>query len=634
MLGLTVTSGAGLSGNGANSQVAYSAGCTVVLWKPRERSQRFLVSKEKRPLTCVSFSRDGQLLATGESGHAPMVRVWEVEKEAVVAELAEHKFGIASLAFSPDRASLVSVGDQHDMTIVVWDWRARKKLASARLSFQVHAMSFSESGSYFVTAGAKHVKFWRQQAQDSRRPTTGKAVLSLSGRNAILNSFRNNVFCALVCGRGHGRDGIVSLADRAFALVQSGTLCEIDAGRRSINRWIDLNEESARDKSKANALSLASGILYVGCDRGVVYLFDAASMAYLHRLPLPHYLGVDLPAVQTPEDLKHHPPGSLYPDTLALVHSESAGERRTLTVVYSDHSVYTWDVHDIHRIGKVVSNLYHAGLVFGVEAFPAHRSGLLPPGTFATCASDHTIRLWHLDRELPVSAAEGAIGRGLYSEDALKILYTQPEDLSTLTDIDVNSGGSLEFQRASSGIRALCFSPDGSHLASGDRNGDIRVHDLRSCEVAFASGAHDKDVMSIAFSDPPLADNPNSPLLMATASRDTAVHLFDAADGFRPLKTVAEHSSTVTATRLVSAGQDGLKLLTASSDKSLIFRSVTRLHNGELELARVGNLALQSALYDLELDPEQKTAYAACYDHQVPIGACLVTNLGGKRRAV
>jgi hypothetical protein len=65
---------------------------------------------------------------------------------------------------------LVSVGNQFDKSIVVWDWRTEKKIAENRLTSQVHAMSVNESGAVFVTVGVRHVKFWYTNAV---RPKSG-----------------------------------------------------------------------------------------------------------------------------------------------------------------------------------------------------------------------------------------------------------------------------------------------------------------------------------------------------------------------------------------------------------------------------------------------------------------------------
>jgi WD40 repeat protein len=42
----------------------------------------------------------------------------------------------------------------------VWDWKKGIELASNRVTSRVNALSFSKDGSYFVTAGLRHVKFW------------------------------------------------------------------------------------------------------------------------------------------------------------------------------------------------------------------------------------------------------------------------------------------------------------------------------------------------------------------------------------------------------------------------------------------------------------------------------------------
>lgn len=55
---------------------------------------------------------------------------------------------------------MVSVGSQHDMIVNVFDWRQNLKIASNKVSAKVVAVSFSEDGSFFVTVGNRHVKYW------------------------------------------------------------------------------------------------------------------------------------------------------------------------------------------------------------------------------------------------------------------------------------------------------------------------------------------------------------------------------------------------------------------------------------------------------------------------------------------
>lgn len=46
------------------------------------------------------------------------------------------------------------------MIVNVFDWRANLKMASNKISSKVSAVCFAEDGSYFVTVGNRHVKYW------------------------------------------------------------------------------------------------------------------------------------------------------------------------------------------------------------------------------------------------------------------------------------------------------------------------------------------------------------------------------------------------------------------------------------------------------------------------------------------
>lgn len=58
------------------------------------------------------------------------------------------------------------------MIVNVWDWKNNVKIASNKVSTKVKSIAFAENGSYFVTVGNRHVKFWYLEH--------GKAKVSLT----------------------------------------------------------------------------------------------------------------------------------------------------------------------------------------------------------------------------------------------------------------------------------------------------------------------------------------------------------------------------------------------------------------------------------------------------------------------
>lgn len=72
----------------------HSDRCSVVLFHPRKNRQSHIVNPSRKTLTAVAFSADGKYLVTGECGHQPSVRIWDLADRTQVAEFAGHKFGV------------------------------------------------------------------------------------------------------------------------------------------------------------------------------------------------------------------------------------------------------------------------------------------------------------------------------------------------------------------------------------------------------------------------------------------------------------------------------------------------------------------------------------------------------------
>ncbi|KAH8263217.1 hypothetical protein KR044_006206 [Drosophila immigrans] len=597
VLGLTVCSNAALDVSPISGLLAYPAGCTVVLFNAKRQTQAYLVNTSRKAFTSVAFSRCGRFVATGECGINPAIKVWELETPNgnleqcsggnVVAEFVDHKYAVTCVAFSPTGKYLVSVGSQHDMIVNVFDWRANLKMASNKISSKVAAVCFAEDGSYFVTVGNRHVKYW--YLEGGRKY---KDPIPLMGRSAILGDLRDNDFCAVACGKG-------ICSESTYAITRQGHLVEFSS-RRLLDKWVLCRT------SNANCICVNERFILVGCAESIIRIFNAATLEYVTTLPRTHYLGVDVSQGIQINHIMSVPQQAKFPDCIAMVFDE---QRSKVSCVYNDHSLYIWDLRDISRVGKSHSFLYHSTCIWGVETVPYNLerepSQTLPEECFVTCSSDDTIRVWGLD-----SCANNDIYRkNIYSKELLKIIYSDDE-LQYIKD----QGSSL-FDKAGNssydgrnGVRCIKISPELQHLASGDRCGNIRVYSLQNLKLLTIIEAHESEVLCLEYSNEKIERK-----LLASASRDRLIHVFDVSQNYLLLQTLDDHSSSITSIKFVGAGLN-FQMISCGADKSIMFRSF----QGNIFM-RGTNTSGKTTLYDMEVDSNAKHILTACQDRNVRV---------------
>ncbi|KAL9954783.1 hypothetical protein ACROYT_G042360 [Oculina patagonica] len=597
VLGLTVTRNASLACDPLSGVVAYPAGCVVVLFNPRKNKQSFVLNTSKKTITSVAFSGDGKYLATGESGHMPCVRIWDMEDQShpQISEMAKgHKFGISCVAFSPNLKYVASVGFQHDMIVNIWNWKTGTKVASNKVSSKVSALSFSENGSYFVTVGVRHVKFWYFDTESNKSKVS--KTLVINGRAALLGEQRNNTFCDVACGRGIN-------SDLTYCVSSSGLLCSINS-KRVLDTWVELKT------SKARAIAVSEHYIICGCADGIIRVFNPLKLQFIVTIPKPHFLGVNVAEGIDSSNPLSKPEKAVYPDTVAVV-LDTVNHR--LTCVYNDHSLYMWDVKDMKKIGKTWSSLYHSTCVWGVEVYPNvsdNRQAALPPGSFLTCSSDDTVRVWNIEEGTSIS-----FERNVYSKEMMKVLYME-DALANLKDTDISPA--IKNMRDSTGdtrnagVRCLRISPDGQTLATGDRSGNIRVYDLMFFDETAKIEAHESEVLCVEFSP-----TESGHKLLGSAGRDRLIHVFDIQNNFVLVQTLDDHSASITSIKFNMSESDELQLLSCGADKSIIFR--TAQQNPEFQFVRTTNFVGKTTFYDMDIDPSGKHAATSCQDRNVRV---------------
>lgn len=483
------------------------------------------------------------------------------------------------------------MGSQHDNIVNVFDWKSNLKIASNKVSAKVVAVSFSEDGNYFVTVGNRHVKYW--YLEGGRKY---KEPIPLMGRSAILGELRNNDFCAVACGKG-------DMIDSTYAITRNGHLVEFNS-RRLLDKWVMCRTTSA------NCMVASAKYIFVGCADAIIRVFNTETLEYVTTLPRTHYLGVDVAQGVQISHMMSAPQASKYPDTIAIVFDES---RSKVSCVYNDHSLYIWDLRDIRRVGKSHSFLYHSACIWGVETVPSNflRNGnvvqqcKLPSDSFLTCSSDDTIRVWGLDD----SETNDIYRKNIYSKELLKVIYIDDE-LNFIKDTDnpTQSNEKSSSYDGRNGVRCIKVSTEYGQVATGDRSGNIRIYNLNNLKLITSIEAHDSEVLCLEYTNDKIDRH-----LLASASRDRLIHVFDVENGYRILQTLDDHSSSITSVKFIGNGLQ-FQMISCGADKSIIFRNYQNN-----QFTRGNNCSGKNTLYDMEVDSTAKHILTACQDRNIRV---------------
>uniref|UniRef100_A0A8C6LNX2 Mitogen-activated protein kinase binding protein 1 n=1 Tax=Nothobranchius furzeri TaxID=105023 RepID=A0A8C6LNX2_NOTFU len=587
VLGITTLGNSGLACDPRSGLVAYPHTPLINL---------FCYSVDRKTITALSFSPDGKYLVTGECGHLPAVRLWDLSERCQVTELQKHKFGISCVAFSPNNKFIVSVGNQYDMMVNVWAWKKDVVVAANKVSSKVTGVSFSEDSSYFVTAGNRHIRFWYL---DNCKDNKASTPVPLLGRSGLLGELRNNFFSDVACGRG-------SKSDSTYCITSSGLLCEFN-NKRMLEKWVDLQT------GVAHSLSLSEDLIFCGCADGTVRTFKSADLHFVCTLPKPHPLGSNVTGITEASHLCNTKANGCYPDCIAVQYDPVS---RWLSCVYNDHSLYVWDIREVQRVKKVTSALFHAACVWDLEMFPdvsGESVAGLSSGVFLTCSADNTIRMWCVEHP----TQHHVYSQNHLSNDLLNIMYLDGNTSSLLdpgctANMSTDKSGDAQAAEIRTGIRTVCLRPDGKHLASGDRNGVLRVHDLSSMKEILKVEAHDAEILCLDYSKPETGLR-----LLATASRDRLIHILNADDDYSLVQTLDEHSSSITAVRF-AAHDNKVKIISCGADKGIYFRTAHKTNRGT-EFRRSHHTVRKTTLYDMAVDATGKYAAVGCQDRCIRI---------------
>ncbi|WVZ05114.1 hypothetical protein V8G54_018460, partial [Vigna mungo] len=540
------------------------------------------------------------------AGNQSSVLVWDSFTLSVVSELKGHLYGATCICFSPNGKHLVSVGGY----IYLWNWRSGDlitKLQATSCS-TISSISFSSDAKFFVTSGKKHLKFWllgssrKTQLYEGMRKSTSLAIHEKPANLAFHKASSVTSISSVWCCNGYDNCKKAGDCFPLYTLTDSGILYLINSGM-SVEKSVTLKVR------KAFALSASAKLIACACNNGTVQLFTPISLEYVGSILYS----------KTKRLLKG---SNLVSHTLV---PEQASERLLALpdaiafVVYGDHSLYIYDIHDVNQVTKCYVLVSHSSCIWDIKnlccenmhdpSLACTARGCLGGISFATCSSDGTIRIWDIALQSDISNDAEDLKTELLSSSCLVTAGTFERDA---VKADVTNG---EF-------RSLAVSSDGNYLAAGDSKGNIHIYNLQTSDYTCFQGAHDGEILTLSFTlstQDISKEIVKNNYFLASGGRDCMIHLYDVKRNFDLIDSIDDHSAAVTSIKISS---NGCRILSCSADRYassfLVLRDVVIADDGYKILQQHRQKALQrGTVYDMAVDVTCETVVTVGQDKKI-----------------
>lgn len=167
---------------------------TIKLWDLATGKLLETITEHSGAVTCVTFSRDGQTLASSSANPDGTIKLWDVNTGKLTTTLKADDWivlSVWSIACSPDGKTLVS-GHHADSTVKIWDLTTQTLLHTLRGHiWAVHSVAFSLDGQTVASGSFDgNIKLWNVR--------TGREIHNLQGLahhpvNPFKSFFNDNI---------------------------------------------------------------------------------------------------------------------------------------------------------------------------------------------------------------------------------------------------------------------------------------------------------------------------------------------------------------------------------------------------------------------------------------------------------
>ncbi len=423
----------------------------------------------------TALSPDGDRVAIG--GEDGSIRLWQVSTGQPLLTLQAHSTYTFALSFSRDGQTLVS--GSLDCTLKVWHVTTGQCLQSWTFDGPVWSLAFSPQGQWLAIGTAdrdRTIYLWEWPS--------GKCLKTLVGHSGQASAL---LFIPSAAAESNGSKDRLS----SWRLVSGSH----DA---TVKIW-DLDQGTCLKTLSDHKGLMFSIRLYPQGDRFATASFD-------HTIKL-----WDVNTGECYQTLLGH--------TAEVISVDFSADGQLLASASNDHTIRLWDTASgqcLHVLQDHRDHVWSATFVPAPTQEPAQDTDGTSCQTLVSASFDQTVRIWQIYRQ-----SRPAIPKNLASTC-----------LNTITSHCIRT-----IQGTSTGIRCIAFHPDGTWLASGGFDPQIRLWSADGQAVRSLQG-HTASILKVVF-------HPGGKLL-ASGSFNGEVKLWDIDSG-RCLHTLLKNQSWIQA---------------------------------------------------------------------------------------
>ncbi|WP_375757207.1 WD40 repeat domain-containing protein [Corallococcus exercitus] len=559
----------------------------------------------------LAFTPDGRVLASGH--YDSVVRLWDVERGELLAELKGHTAEVHAVAFSPDGRWLASAGRPGELR--VWDWRqGRQHAVIPGHADVVLGLAFSPDGGRLASGGLdKAVRVWNagtgaEQLRFEHDDNVIAVAFSPDGGRLLSTSADRSARVWDLTSRKevHRLAGHEEKVE-AGAFSSDGQRLMTAAADRTVRFWDARSGQLTDVLRSSGSVSVAAidgrfQLLVQGGWDGRVQLIDGTSGALLERLDAHHSFvmsvalspdgrtfasgGMDgvltlwrRPEVPAEVLLRGHavwPEAVVFSQERELLAGGEDGWRRWRLADGNDlrsepggtESAVSLAVSpDRERIA--VGTLKGKALILDARSgrvlleLPGGKGSVRavafsPDGTLVAVAGEPDIHLWSVPDGRPVGLLQGHTGKvwALAFDSTGRRLASGGAD-KTVRTWDVERRQPLLRLDMGEPVRAVVFTPSEPHLVTAGMRQPLRVWDVEQGRLLKTMDEKTVGVLALALS-------PDGRFL-ASSGLDEGVKVWSLPSG----ELMGTFSGQQAFLSGLAFSPDGALLVSAASDRTL-----------------------------------------------------------------